>query len=511
MNARARSVLYALLVLVSIGASATAQSGSPTVASPPSLARESDASFGEPRRSASRGGGAKAGGAPVQLVERLDSIAGVGVRENRIAVPNAPSNGMTRSVGIVAAVVGGKDTLLVKFYRAYGKSDVEGDVPMTVDTIVPIGSVTKQFTAASILQLRDQGKLSLDEDITKWLPDFDTRGNKVTLRHLLGHTSGITDLVEMPELRAMQLMRNPAVTRDDVYKVVSHYAFMFPTGTMQLYSNSNFWLLGLVIEKASGMTYEEYVEKRLFEPLGMTRSMYCNNSENVPRRANGYGMRPGFPGRIAPVIHTATYAAGAICSTAEDMIMWLQALHGGKVLTPKSYVEMITPSTLHDGTTLRYSMGLFVGEDSRGLRQIGHDGGGFGFGAVANWYPDAQLAVVVLTNSEPTNIRVVSDDLAAAVLPVPPAASPFTGDASLLVGTYKGPGRGREMVVEVTQTPQGIAFTIDGAATGPLPWVEDWTFRQNQALLTFRRSANSGPATELRYDRGGGHFILKRQ
>jgi len=93
----------------------------------------------------------------------------------------------------------------------------------------------------------------------------------------------------------------------------------------------------------------------------------------------------------------------------------------------------------------------------------------------------------------------------------PPPVRPFTGDASLLVGTYKGPGRGREMVIEVTQTPQGIAFTIDRAAAGPLPWVEAWTFRQNQALLTFRRSASGGPATELRFDRGGGHFILKRQ
>jgi hypothetical protein len=172
---------------------------------------------------------------------------------------------------------------------------------------------------------------------------------------------------------------------------------------------------------------------------------------------------------------------------------------------------MITPSTLDDGTPLRYSEGLFVGEDSRGLRQIGHDGGGFGFGAVANWYPDAELAVVVLTNSQPTNIRVISDDLAAAVLPVPRQTGPFTGDAALLVGTYKGPGRGKEMVIEVTQTPQGIAVTIDGTAAGPLPWVEAWTFRQNQALLTFRRSTNRGPATELRYDRGGGHFILKRQ
>ena len=332
-------------------------------------------------------------------------------------------------------------------------------MPITVDTVVPIGSDTKQFTAAAMLQLRDQGKLSLDDDITKWLPDFETRGNKVTLRHLLGHTSGITDLVEMPELRAMKLMRNPTITRDDVYKVISRYAFMFPTGTMQLYSNSNFWLLGLVIEKASGMTYEEYVEKKIFEPLGMTRSMYCNNSENVPRRAYGHGLRNGIKPfvRVIPIVHTATYAAGAICSTAEDLITWLQALHGGKVLAPKSYTEMMTPSTLNDGTSLRYSMGLFVGEDSRGLRFIGHDGGGFGFSSQTRWYPDAKLAVVVLTNSEPDDTTVVADNLAAVVLP-PPQVRPFTGDASLLVGTYKGPGRGREMVVEVTQMPQGIAF-----------------------------------------------------
>jgi D-alanyl-D-alanine carboxypeptidase len=455
-----RPVLYALLVLVSIGASATAQSGG-------------------------------------ALVERLDSIAGAGVREDR-------------SVGVVAAVVKGKDTLLL---NAYGKADVEGDVPATVDTVFPIGSDTKQFTAAAILQLRDQGKLSLDDDITKWLPDFETRGNKVTLRHLLGHTSGIVDLTEMPELRAMKLMRNPTVTRDDVYKVISRYPFAFPTGSMQTYSNSGFWLLGLIVEKASGMTYEEYVEKRIFEPLGMTRSMYCNSSENVPRRAYGHGLRNGIKPfvRVIPIVHTATYAAGAICSTAEDLITWLQALHGGKALTPKSYVEMITPSTLDDGTPLRYSMGLFVGEDSRGLRYIGHDGGGFGFSSQTRWYRDAQLAVVLLTNSEPDDTTVIAENLAAAVLPVPPAASPFTGDASLLVGTYKGLGRGRDMVIEVTQTPQGIAFAFDGAAAAPLPWVEGWTFRRDSSLLTFRRSTNSGRATELRYDRGGGHFILKRQ
>jgi CubicO group peptidase (beta-lactamase class C family) len=429
------------------------------------------------------------------LVQRLDAIAGAGVVEKR-------------SVGIVAAVVKGKDTLLLK---AYGKADVEGDVPATVDTVFQIGSDTKQFTAAAILQLRDQGKLSLDDDITKWLPDFETHGNKVTLRHLLGHTSGIVDLMEMPELRAMKLMRNPTVTRDAVYKIINRYPFQFPTGSMQTYSNSGFWLLGLIIEKASGMTYEEYVEKRIFQPLGMTRSMYCNNAEAVPHRAYGYGLRNGMTRRVPDIVHTGTYAAGALCSTARDLITWLQALHGGKALTPRSYVEMITPSTLNDGTPLRYSMGLLVGEDSRGLRYIGHGGGGFGFSSQTRWYRDAQLAVVVLTNSEPDDTTVVAENLAASVLPVPPAARPFTGEASALVGTYKGVGRGRDMVIEVTETPQGIAFSFDGVVAGPLPRVESWTFRRDSSLLTFRRSANSGPATELRYDRGGDHFILKRQ
>jgi D-alanyl-D-alanine carboxypeptidase len=386
-------------------------------------------------------------------VQQLDSIAGAGVRENR-------------SVGIVAAVAKGKDTLLLK---AYGKADVEGNVPMTVDTIVPLGSDTKQFTAAAILQLRDAGKLGLDDEITKWLPDFQTRGNKVTLRRLLDHTSGIADLGSMLELRARRLMRNPTATRDDVYRVINRNPFMFPTGTMEIYSNLGFWLLGLVIEKASGMTYEEYVEKKIFAPLGMTRSMYCNNSEKVARRASGYGMRSGTPILVPPIVHTGTYAAGALCSTAKDMIKWLQALHGGKVLTPKSYVEMTAPSKLNDGTPLRYSMGLVVGEDGNGLRFIGHGGGGFGFSSVTRWYPEAQLAVVVLTNSEPDAITVATASLAAAVLPVPRPAGPFTGDASLLVGKYKGLGPGGDTVVEVTQTPPGIAFSIRSAPAGPLP------------------------------------------
>jgi D-alanyl-D-alanine carboxypeptidase len=199
----------------------------------------------------------------------LDSIAGAAVRENR-------------SVGIVAVAVKGKDTLLL---QAYGKADVEGAVPMTVGTMLPIGSVTKQFTAVAILQLHDQGKLGLDDDVTNWLPDLNTGGNTLTLRHLLGHTAGIVDIGAMPELRAIRLILNATVTRDSVYNIIRRYPPRFPAGTMQAYSNTGYWLLGRIIEKVSGMSYEDYVAKRIFEPLGMSRSMYCNSARRASRTA----------------------------------------------------------------------------------------------------------------------------------------------------------------------------------------------------------------------------------
>jgi D-alanyl-D-alanine carboxypeptidase len=435
---------------------------------------------------------AQGSAAPIQ---RLDSIAGAEVRANR-------------SVGIVAAVFKGKDKLLL---QAYGKADVEGNAPMTVGTMVPIGSATKQFTAVAILQLRDQGKLSVDDEVTKWLPELNMAGNKVTLRHLLAHTAGIVDLAEMSELRAARLIRNSAVTRDSVYKVVSRYPPVFPAGTMQIYSNAGFWLLGRVIEKVSGMTYEEYIAKRIFAPLGMSRSMYCDNSQQVPNRALGYGIRGGTTGRVPGIVYTGPYAAGAICSTAGDLITWLQALHGGKVLSPKSYAELTAPAKLSDGTSLRYGMGTVITEDSYGVRYIGHSGGGFGFSSETRWYPDAKLAVVVLTNSEPDAITMTADGIAAAVLQPPPrAAVRFTGDPSPLLGNYKGPAHGRDMVVVVTQAPEGVMFSTNDQPAETLPWVERWTFRKRDVLLSFRAGTTPARADELRYDTGGDHFILKR-
>ena len=432
-------------------------------------------------------------------LSKLDSLAAAPVLANRV-------------VGLVAAVVKGNDTLLLK---GYGKANVEWDVPMPADAMFEIGSITKQFTAVAILQLRDEGKLTLDDEITKWVPNLDTRGNKVTLRRMLSHTSGIAQFAETDKWEINFFM--PGIPRDSLYRLIKLDPFQFPTGQAQAYSNSAFWLLGLVVEKASGMRYEDYVQQRIFEPLGMKRSMYCNSFTNVPRRAQGYSVQGGTIRRAPFVNYTVVFSAGAICSTAGDLITWLKALHGGKVLTPKSYAEMTTPATLEDGTKVQYGMGIKIGENYRGVKFISHGGTAPGFRADATWYPDAQMAVVVLTNSSPSNLvpagvsNQFANDLLAASRPT---FTYYTGDPTPFVGRYKSVvGGNRALDIEVTQSPTGLAFAPSGGRPEPLPWDGGLKFWANQeTTLTFRRAnGNTGPVIELRRDDAGNHVILKKQ
>jgi CubicO group peptidase (beta-lactamase class C family) len=325
----------------------------------------------------------------------------------------------------------------------------------------------------------------------------------VTLRRLLDHTSGIKGLTEMPEFGPLSVTSYP---RDSALALIKRAPFEFAPGEAMIYNNSAFWLLGLVIEKASGMSYEDYVEQKMFAPLGMTRSRYCHSNEVVERRAHGYGYRNREVHRAPMNVHTWPYSAGSLCSTAGDMVTWLHALHGGKVLSPASYKEMITPSKLNDGTPLRYSMGLAVGTDGRGLFRIGHGGGIAGFVTEVTWYPDSQLAVVVLMNSAgPVNPAALGGELAAEVLPWKRwEPKPFAGQAAPLTGTYKGPSRGREMTVVVAQAAQGITVAVNGQPARPVQWVEGQVFRDGNTYITFKPN-------EVRWDQGGGLYVLKKQ
>jgi len=433
----------------------------------------------------------------------LDSIAGAAVRQNR-------------AVGMVVAAVKGNDTLLMK---AYGKADAEWDVPMTTDAMFDIGSLSKQFAAVSILQLRDAGKLSLDDPITKWVPNLPASVDKVTLRRLLSHTSGIFPFMDEPAFE-INYMTPPRFPRDSAYKFIKLEPFAFPVGEAQAYSNAGFWLLGLVVEKASGMTYEDYIEKKIFEPLGMKRSMYCNSYANVQHRAHGYGMQQGGTIRRSPLVdYKWVFAPGALCSTAGDLVTWLKALHGGKVLSPTSYTEMTTQAKLNDGTPVHYGMGIKVGEDNRGIKYIGHGGTSPGFRSDATWYPAGQLAVVVLMNTSPTNLVPlgVSDAIARETLPWPrgPEMKFYTGDAKDFVGRYEGVMGGNQAIrfIDVSQTPEGLAFAVNGGRPDRLPWAGGLTFYANEVFtLTFvRANGNGGPVTQLHSDNDNNHRIFKKQ
>jgi CubicO group peptidase (beta-lactamase class C family) len=216
--------------------------------------------------------------------------------------------------------------------------------------------------------------------------------------------------------------------------------------------------------------------------------------------------------------YSLVFAPGAVCSTAGDLVTWLRALHGGKVLSPESYAEMTTQARLADGTHVRYGLGIKVGETYRGLKYIGHGGTAPGFRADAAWYPEGQLAVVVLANTSPTNLSPgsVGLELAEQVLPLPrPTVTYYTGDASELVGRYRHVrGGNRELgTIEVTQSPNGLAFSMNGSRPQPLPWAGGLTFHgQETVTLTFHRAnRDSGPVTELRRDDMGNHYILEKQ
>src|SRR5262249_34986975 len=218
--------------------------------------------------------------------------------------------------------------------------------------VYEIGSGTKQFTAAALLQLVEQGKVNLDDDISKDLPDYNAQGRKIPVRRLLDHTSGIKGYTEIPEFRTLIPLKLP---RDTLVKIFSKKPFDFEPGEEQIYNNSAFFLTGMIIAKVSGMPYEDYVEKNLFAKAGMNDSHYCSESKIIKNKVEGYDTDSTGPINKGALSHKWPYAAGSLCSSAVDLVRWNEALHrDGKILGPAAYQEMITPGKLNDGTVVGY-------------------------------------------------------------------------------------------------------------------------------------------------------------
>ncbi len=272
--------------------------------------------------------------------------------------------------------------------KGYGSADLEWGIPNSPATKFRLGSVTKQFTAAAILLLEERGKLSIHDPVSKHLPGTPATWRKVAIFHLLTHTSGIPSFTSFPDYENRKSFASSA------QELVARFRakpLEFEPGQKWNYSNSGYVLLGYLIEKITGGSYEKFVRENIFTPLGMLDSGYDSNSAILPRRASGYVRgKNGF--EHAGFIHMSIpHAAGALYSTTEDLLKWEQGLFGGKLLTAASLKKMTTPFKGN------YALGLCV-ETTGGRTLIEHDGGIEGFNTKLAYYPDSKLTIAVLSN-----------------------------------------------------------------------------------------------------------------
>jgi CubicO group peptidase (beta-lactamase class C family) len=285
-----------------------------------------------------------------------------------------------------AVLVARGDEILLS--KGYGSANLEWNIPNAPDTKFRLGSITKQFTAAAILLLEERGKLTTGDLVKKFMPDAPAAWDKITIFHLLTHTSGIPSFTGFPDYQPQKPF---ATTPEKVIARFRDKPLEFEPGEKWTYSNSGYVLLGYLLEKASGETYENFLQANIFKPLGMKDSGYDSNSTIIPRRAAGYA--PGKDGPVnAEFIHmTIPFSAGALYSTTEDLLRWEQALFGGKVLSAASLARMTTPFQSD------YALGVGVRTVS-GHKVIDHGGGIEGFNTFLAYYPDDKLTVAALSN-----------------------------------------------------------------------------------------------------------------
>ena len=336
--------------------------------------------------------------------DKVDSYIAARVREQRIP-------------GLALAVI--RDGRVVK-ERGYGLANIELQVLVTPETVFQLGSIGKQFTAAAILMLAEDGKLSLDDKITRYLPNTAAAWNGITIRHLLNHTSGLADYTDDKYIAPGGLTPlHEELTDDEILRRFTTLPFDFAPGEKWSYSNTGYAILGFLVRKVSGQSYGDFLRSRIFKPLGMSATRVISESDIIPNRAAGYILENGEIRNqhwVSP--HSNTLADGALYSTAADMIKWDAAITARALLKPESYAQMWTPAPLNDGKTYPYGFAWDLLEVN-GHRLQEHGGAWQGFTAHYSRYPDDHLSVIVLTNLESgaSNPEKIAHEVAAHYIP----------------------------------------------------------------------------------------------
>lgn len=313
--------------------------------------------------------------------------------------------------GLALAVVRGGKTVYAK---GYGMSDVENGVKATTDTVFELGSVTKQFTAALVLQLVEAGKVKLDEPARSYLPNLPEAWKAVTVRQLLTHTSGIKSYTDLPSFEGR--MREP-VTNADLLAYIAPEKLEFEPGSAWNYSNSGYFLLGMLIERVTAKPYRQVLRDRILKPLGMSATLMNDPAAIVKHRARGYEPNPKTGPRNATWIDMSwPFSAGALMGTVKDMAKWDAALYTDSPVKQSSWKMAWTPVELRSGETFPYGFGWALG-DLNGVATVEHEGGIPGFNSMILRVPSKKLTVIVLCNADPGIANAAAKGVAGLVDP----------------------------------------------------------------------------------------------
>jgi len=384
------------------------------------------------------------------------------------------------------AIVSRKGQVIYK--KAFGMADLELNVAMQPDMIFRIGSISKQFTGVAILQLAEKGKLSLQDDIKKFIPDYPTHGYTITVEHLLTHTSGIKSYTGMKEFETIMRKDMKPMEIIDVFK---NQPMEFAPGTKWNYNNSGYILLGYIIEKVSGKTYEEYVEENLFAPAGMSNSGYGNDLKIIKNRAKGYQGGKSGNQNADYLSMTLPYAAGSLISTVEDLWKWNQALHSYKLVTKESLQKAFTDYKLSNGKPTRYGYGWSF-STVQGSPSIEHGGGINGFLTDALYIPAEDIFVAIFSNCECKSPGDLAPKLAALTMGKPYDRKEIAINAATVkeyIGVYENED-GEQRII----TADGMMLTSQrsgGTKYSIKPYEKDKFFFENSlSTIDFLRNAD---------------------
>jgi CubicO group peptidase (beta-lactamase class C family) len=335
----------------------------------------------------------------------------------------------------------------VIYEKAFGMANLELNIPMQPDNVFRIASITKQFTAVAILQLMEQGKLNLQDEITRFIPDYPTQGNKITIEHLLTHTSGLPNNTDMPDH-----MGRVDVTTTEMIDHFKNLPLKFAPGTNWSYSNNGYFLLGYIIEKASGITYAEYLDEHFFKPLEMTHSLYASDTKIIANRADGYNQSDNGHENAQTLSMTHPFAAGAIQSTVGDLFKWHQAVRSYKLIKKETLDKAVTRYKLADGKETAYGYGWRLGNVYE-YPSVWHAGLINGFMTIETYLPKEDVFVAIFTNCECNSPVDTASKLAALAAGKPYEYKEIAINNSVLqgyTGVYENQ-KGQQRIITVSE------------------------------------------------------------